>query len=183
MQFPRHCVAPRFHIVGIATFVDAVESSFNRIACETAASARAACVPRLARGSDGMRLGPTLRAWVRWYARGSDTSRVGPMVCAWAAPPRRISRGWRACYGLTRMFSGSRASGTPGQASLGPSRRAPCPRHPVVGVCYRGGLRRGRRRPEARPHRQQTGGLALHEDPCVTCSPMTSPPNGGELHH
>ena len=79
MQFPRHCVAPRFHIVGIATFVDTVENSFNRIACETAASALAACVPR--------------------RARGSDTSCVGLMVCAWAAP-RRISRGWRACHGV-----------------------------------------------------------------------------------
>ena len=40
MQFPQHCVAPRAHIVGIATFADTVESSFNRIACETAPSAR-----------------------------------------------------------------------------------------------------------------------------------------------
>ena len=40
MQFPRFGVAPRFHIVGIATFVDAVESSLNRIACETAPSER-----------------------------------------------------------------------------------------------------------------------------------------------
>ena len=79
MQFPRHCAAPRNHIVGIATFADTVESSFNRIACETAASALAACVPR--------------------RARGSDTSRVGLMVCAWAAP-RRIPWGWRACHGV-----------------------------------------------------------------------------------
>ena len=34
-------------------------------------------------------------------------------------------------------------------------------------------------RPEARPHRHQTGGVALHEDPCATCLPVTSPPNGG----
>ena len=36
MQFPRPCVAPNIRIVGIATFVDAVEHSLNRIACETA---------------------------------------------------------------------------------------------------------------------------------------------------
>ena len=40
MQFPRHCVAPHIHIVGIATFVDTVEHSLNRIACETAPSER-----------------------------------------------------------------------------------------------------------------------------------------------
>ena len=78
---PPHCVAPRNHIVGIATFVDIVESSLNRIACETAPSALAACVPRRARGSADSRVGPTLRAWVRWYAPGSDTSCVGLMVC------------------------------------------------------------------------------------------------------
>ena len=77
------------------------------------------------------------------------------------------------------MLSGSRASDTPGQAPLRPQRRPPRPRHPIVGVCYRAGLRLGRRRPEARPHRHQTGGVALHEDPCMSCLPMTSPPNGG----
>ena len=77
------------------------------------------------------------------------------------------------------MLSGSRASDTPGQAPLRPQRRPPRPRHPVVGVCYRGGLRLGRRCPEARPHRHQTGGVALHEDPCMSCLPMTAPPNGG----
>ena len=50
MQFPQHRIAPHIHIVGIATFVDTVESSPNRIACETAVSALAACVPRRARG-------------------------------------------------------------------------------------------------------------------------------------
>ena len=79
MQFPRHCVSLCIHIVGIATFADTVESSFNRIACETAPSALAACVPR--------------------RARGPAYSRVGPTVCAWATPTR-ISRGWRACHGV-----------------------------------------------------------------------------------
>ena len=133
MQFPRHCVAPRNHIVGIATFTDTVESSPNRIACETA--------PRMCACTH---VGPMARAWDQHLARGPDTWRVDPVVCAWAAPPRRISRGWRACYGLTRMFSGSRASGTPGQVSLGPSRRPPCPRHAIVSVCYRSGLYCGR---------------------------------------
>ena len=40
MQFPRPCVASRIRIVGIATFVDTVEHSLNRIACETAPSER-----------------------------------------------------------------------------------------------------------------------------------------------
>ena len=66
MQFPRHCVAPRFHIVGIATFVDAVESSFNRIACETA-SRMCACT----------HVGPILGAWARYLARGPGGMRVG----------------------------------------------------------------------------------------------------------
>ena len=77
------------------------------------------------------------------------------------------------------MLSGSCASDTPGQAPLRPQRRPPRPRHPIVGVCYRGGLRLGRRCPEPRPHRHQTGGVALHEDPCMSCLPMTAPPNGG----
>ena len=73
MQFPRHCVSPRNHIVGIATFADTIESSPNRIACETTPSAR------------------ELPAFL--------AAHVGPMVCAWAAP-RRIPRGWRACHGV-----------------------------------------------------------------------------------
>ena len=40
MQVPRRSVAPHICIVGIATFVDAVESSLNRIACETVLSER-----------------------------------------------------------------------------------------------------------------------------------------------
>ena len=98
MQFPRHCVSLCIHIVGIATFADTVESSFNRIACETAASARAACAPRRARGPDGMRLGSLIRAWVQHLACGPAIAGAGPLIRAWAAP-RRISRGWRACRG------------------------------------------------------------------------------------
>ena len=82
--------------------------------------------------------------------------------------------------GLTRIVSGSCASDTPGQAPLRPQRRPPCPRHPVVGVCRRGGLRLGR---HAAPRRGLTDsklwGLALYGDPCVTCLPVTSPSNGG----
>ena len=40
MQFPQYSIAPHMCIVGIATFVDTVESSLNRIACETAPSER-----------------------------------------------------------------------------------------------------------------------------------------------
>ena len=99
MQFPRHRVAPRIHIVGIATFVDTVESSFNRIACETAPSALAACVPRRACGPDGMRVGSLIRAWVQHLARGPAIAGAGPLIRAWAAP-WRISRGWRECRGV-----------------------------------------------------------------------------------
>ena len=143
---PPHCVAPRNHIVGIATFVDIVESSLNRIACEPAPSALAACVPRRARGPDTSRVGPMVCAWVRHFVRGSDGMR-GRRSGAYLGVGVRV-------MGLTRIVGDSRASDAPGQAPLRPSRRAPCPRHPVVGVCRRGGLRRGRRCPEARPHRQ-----------------------------
>ena len=77
-----------------------------------------------------MRVGPLIRAWFRWYAR---QRRPG----AYLGVEVRVA-------GLTRMFSGSCASDTPGQAPLRPQRRPPCPRHPVVGVCRRGGLRLGR---------------------------------------
>ena len=161
MQFPRHCVSLCIHIVGIATFADTVESSFNRIACETAPSALAACVPR--------------------RARGPAYSRVGPTVCAWATPTR-ISRGWRACHGVNAHCQRF-ASGTPGQAPLRPQRRPPCPRHPVVGVCRRGGLRRGRR---AAPRRDLTDSKRGN---CATRGPVRDLPAGdvaikrGELHH
>ena len=46
--------------------------------------------------------------------------------------------------GLTRIFSGSRASDTRGQASLPPRRRTPRPQPPVVSVFRRGGRRCGR---------------------------------------
>ena len=158
MQFPRHCVSLCIHIVGIATFADTVESSFNRIACETAPSALAACVPRRARGPAYSRVGSTPRAWALQSARGPSNPHGDPLIrtgTRWHARGRRpgayLGVGVRVA-GLTRMFSGSCASDTPGQAPLRPQRRPPRPRRPVVGVCYRGGLRLGRRRPEARPH-------------------------------
>ena len=40
------------------------------------------------------------RAWTRSFARGPSNPRGGLMACA-AAPPRRISRGWRACHGVS----------------------------------------------------------------------------------
>ena len=98
-----------------------------------------AWVRHFARGSDDMRVGPLIRAWFRWYAR---QRRPG----AYLGVEVRVA-------GLTRIFSGSCASDTPGQAPLRPQRRPPCPRHPIVGVCYRGGLRLGRR---AAPRRDLT---------------------------
>ena len=114
MQFPRHCAAPRNHIVGIATFADAVESSPNRIACETAPSARElpaflpahvgplirAWVRYCGRGPPDPHMGPIPRTWARYCGRGPPDPRVVPMVCAWAAPPSRLAWGWRACQGV-----------------------------------------------------------------------------------
>ena len=106
-----------------------------------------------ARGPDTSHAGPTLRAWARHFERGPDTWRVGPILGAWT---RWYARGRRpGAYlgvdvrvtGLTRMFSGSRASDTPGQAPLCSQRRRSRPRHPVVGVCDRGGLHCGRHIP------------------------------------
>ena len=130
-------------------------------------------------------VGPMVCAWVRHLARGPSNPHVGPLIRAWArwhARGRRSGAYLGVCVrvaGLTRMFSGSCASDTPGQAPLRPQRRPSRPRHPVVGVCYRGGLRLGRRRLEPRPHRLQAWGIALYGDPCVTCLPVTSPPSGG----
>ena len=61
MQFPQHRIAPHMCIVGIATFVDAVESSLSRIACETAPRMCA----RRTRGPDASHVGPLIRAWAR----------------------------------------------------------------------------------------------------------------------
>ena len=69
MQFPRPCVVPHIHIVGIATFVDTVESSLNRIACETASSERTRA-----------HVGPFMRAWARHLARGPSDPRMGPLI-------------------------------------------------------------------------------------------------------
>ena len=60
--------------------------------------ARAACAPPRALRSDGMRVGPLIRTWVRHLARGPSNPHVGPMARAWAAL-WRISRGLRACRG------------------------------------------------------------------------------------
>ena len=111
----------------------------------------------------------------QWHARGSDTSRVDPVVCAWVR--------WYACgrrpgaylgvdvrvTGLTRMFSGSRASDTPGQAPLCSQRRPPCPRHAIVSVCYRSGLHCGR---HTTPRRDLT---ALNRDLTALNRDLTAP--------
>ena len=61
MRFPRPCIAPRIRIVGIATFVDTVEHSPNRITCATAPSER----QQRARGPDTSHVGSLIRAWAR----------------------------------------------------------------------------------------------------------------------
>ena len=133
-------------------------------------------------------MGPLICAWARHFARGPDTSRVGPMVCAWVRHFLRGSDGLRGrrsgaylgvgvrVMGLTRIVSGSCASDTPGQAPLRPSRRAPCPRHPIVSVCYRSGLHCGRhttpRRDLTTPRRDLT---ALNRDLTALNRDLTAP--------
>jgi len=73
----------------------------------------------------------------RSCAPGPDDSRVGSAAHAYIERVTCVSRG------LPRTFSGSRASNTRGQAPLCPHRRPPRPKHPIVGVCRRGGLHFG----------------------------------------
>lgn len=81
---------------------------------------------------------PLTRAWARHLARGPDDMRVGSASHAHVERLTCVSRG------LTRIFSGLRASSTRGLAPLCPDRRPPCPRQPIVGVFRRGGLHFGR---------------------------------------
>ena len=78
--------------------------------------ARAACVPRRARGSDTSHVSPLIRAWVRHLARESANPRVGPLSRAWVRwyawgrrPGAYLGVGVRV-MGLTRIVSGSRAT-------------------------------------------------------------------------
>ena len=98
MQFPRPCVASRIRIVGIATFVDAVESSLSRIACETAPRMCA----RRTRGPDSPppdRRAASPSAPARTRARSCVPGQRRP--CAYREVDVRIK-------GLPRIFSGSR---------------------------------------------------------------------------
>ena len=95
--------------------------------------------------------------------------------------------------GLTRIVGGSCASDAPGGAvasttqAISPTKprcRRLLPRWFATWALHRPEARphypEARPHcPEPRPHRHQMGGIALHGDPCVTCLPMTSPPNGG----
>ena len=149
-----------------------------------------------ARGTNGTHAGPMARTRARWHARGTNTSHVDPILGAWTRwyargrrPGAYLGVGVRVA-GLTRIVSGSCASGTPGQVSLGPSRRPPCPGHAIVSVCYRSGLYCGRhaalRRDLTAPRRALTdskrGNCAsrgrmrdLLADDCAV--------KRGELHH
>ena len=98
----------------------------------------AACAPRRAPGPVESRLGPLTRAWARHLARGPDDMHVG------SAAHTHIERLTCVSRGLTRIFSGSRASSMRGLAPLCPDRRPPRPRQPIVGVFRRGGLHFGR---------------------------------------
>ena len=72
-------------------------------------------------------------------ARAHTRPHVGPMICAWAAPPTRISKGshthqraYVRIKGLTRIFSGSRATNTPRQTPNPPKRRPIQPQPSVL---------------------------------------------------
>ena len=105
------------------------------------------------------------RTWIRWHAR---QRRPG----AYLGVEVRVA-------GLTRIVSGSCASDTPGGA-VASTTQTTLPTTPHCRrLLPRWSATWAPRCPEARPHRQQTVGIALHEDPCATCQPMTSPPNGG----
>ena len=91
-----------------------------------------------ARGPADVRLSPTPRTWARHHVRGPADSRVG------SAAHAHVERVTCVLRGLPRIFSGSRASSTRGQAPSCPHRRPPHPRHRVVDVCRRGGLHFGR---------------------------------------
>ena len=121
-----------------------------------------------ARGPADVRLSPTPRTWARHHVRGPADSRVG------SAAHAHVERVTCVLRGLPRIFSGSRASSTRGQAPSCPHRRPPHPRHRVVDVCRRGGLHFGRNtalnRDLTAPNRDLT---ALNRD--ITA------PNGGDL--
>lgn len=75
MQFPQHRIAPHIHIVGIATFVETVESSPNQIACETAPSERY----QRARGPYIVRLGDPAIGLTRSAPQGSSSLADRPL--------------------------------------------------------------------------------------------------------
>ena len=77
---------------------------------------------------------------------------------------------------LAHAIAGSRASDTPGRAPLCPQRRPPRPRHPIVGVIRRGGLRFGR---HAAPNRDHT---VPNRDLAAPNLDLTASKRG-ELHH
>ena len=76
MQFPRPCITPCIRIVGIATFVDTVEHSPNRIACATAPSER----EQRAHGLAIVHVGPTPRTSALCSAPGPAHASVGPLM-------------------------------------------------------------------------------------------------------
>ena len=172
MQFPRPCVELHIRIVGIATFVDAVESSLNRIACETAPRmcARNAHVGPLRR-----RLTAGRFTLVHPCARGPANSHADPLVRAWAALPRHGIAGLRAIVRVSARNSGFSCElhARPGAVvpvSQTTSATTPhcwrlSPRWSALWAPHRPKPRPHRpepqpRRPEPQPRRQQTGGIA-----------------------
>ena len=107
--------------------------------------ARAACVPRRARGPAHSRVDPLIRAWARYCGRG-------PPIRAWAAP-WRISRGWRECRGVNahcRRFACERRTRS---GAVVPITQAISPTKPRCRrLLSRWFATWALHRPEARPH-------------------------------
>ena len=141
MQFPQHCVVPRIDIVGIATFVEAVEISLNRIACDTA--------PRMC----------------------ARNAHVGPLIRTWAAPPRHGIAGLRAIVRVSARNSGVACEQRTRPGAVVPVSQTTSPttshrwrlspRWSALWAPHRPEPQP--RRPEPRPHRHQTGGIAALE--------------------
>ena len=121
-----------------------------------------------ARGPADVRLSPTPRTWARHHVRGPADSRVG------SAAHAHVERVTCVLRGLPRIFSGSRASSTRGQAPLCPDRRPPRPRHPIVGVCRRGGRHFGRHTAPNRDLAASNGGDLC----CERCTVELGPCRG-----
>ena len=101
-----------------------------------------------AREPDDMRVGPLTRTWARLYERGQPRPDTELRVY--------VRDSW-----LALAIAGSRARSTRGQVPLCPQRHRPTRPHPPLSAFFAEVVCDGApHRPEPRPYRQQTGGIA-----------------------